>query len=54
MGFPKTVLTVGLLSLIGLASPSLAGMTGSARAIDPSLIGAIRNDPKTIARNFIR
>ena len=48
MGFPKMVLKVGLLSLIGLASPSLAWMTWSARAIDPSLIGAIRNDPKLL------
>jgi hypothetical protein len=39
---------LGLLSLLGFSYPSLAGMTWSARAIDPSLIGAIRRDSKLL------
>jgi hypothetical protein len=39
---------LGLLSLLGFSYPSLAGMTWSARAIDPSLIGAIKRDSKLL------
>ena len=43
---------VWLLLLSGLSSPSLAGMTWSARAIDPSLIGAIRSDSKLLEQTL--
>jgi hypothetical protein len=39
---------LGLLSLLGFSYPSMAGMTWSARAIDPSLIGAIKRDSKLL------
>jgi uncharacterized protein DUF1877 len=39
---------IGLLSLSGFSHPSLAGTTWSARAIDPSLIGAIESDDKLL------
>jgi Domain of unknown function (DUF1877) len=39
---------IGLLLLLGLSNPSLAGMRWSARAIDPSLIDAIRSDNKVL------
>jgi hypothetical protein len=37
-----------LLALLSLSSPSFAGMTWSARAIDPALIGALRSDSKLL------
>jgi hypothetical protein len=39
---------IGLLSVLGLSHTSLAGMTWSARAIDPSLIGALKSDSKLL------
>lgn len=39
---------LGLLSLLGFSYPSMAGMTWSARAVDPSLIGAIKRDSKLL------
>jgi Domain of unknown function (DUF1877) len=39
---------MGLLSLLGLSCPCLAGMTWSARAIDPSLVGALKRDNKLL------
>jgi hypothetical protein len=39
---------VGLLVLLSLSSPSMAGMRWSARAVDPSLIDAIRGDRKLL------
>jgi hypothetical protein len=41
-----------LLSTLGLSSPSLAGMRWSARAIDPSLIDAIKSDSKLLERTL--
>ncbi len=45
-GFKRLVLGAGLLSLLGVSYPSLAGMTWSARAIDPLSIDAIKSDDK--------
>jgi hypothetical protein len=42
--FNNFMMGLGLLSLLGFSYTSLAGMTWSARAIDPSLIGAIKRD----------
>jgi hypothetical protein len=42
------LMAMGLLSLLGFSYPSLAGMTWSARAIDPSLMGAIKSDSKLL------
>jgi hypothetical protein len=39
---------VGLFLLLGLSDASFAGMTWSARAIDPALIGALRSDHKLV------
>ncbi len=46
--FNHFLMGIGLLSLLGFSYPSLAGMTWSARAIDPSLIGAIKSDSKLL------
>ena len=43
---------IGLLILSGLPSLSHAGMTWSARAIDPSLIGALRSDSKLLEKTL--
>jgi|SRR5882762_2700693 len=42
--FKKLLVAMGSLLLLGLANPSLAGMVWTARAIDPSLISAIKSD----------
>jgi hypothetical protein len=39
---------IGLLSLLSLSGPSMAGMTWSARAVDPSSIVAIKSDNKLL------
>jgi hypothetical protein len=46
--FKYFLMGIGLLSLLGLSVPSMAGITWSARAIDPSLIGAIKSDNKLL------
>jgi len=46
--FNDFLMGLGLLSLLGFSHPSTAGMTWSARAIDPSLIGAIKHDSKLL------
>jgi len=46
--FKYFLMGIGLLSLLGFSCPSLAGMTWSARAIDPLLIGAIKSDSKLL------
>jgi hypothetical protein len=46
--FKDFLMGIGVLSLLGLSYPSLAGMTWSARAIDPSLVGAIKSDNKLL------
>jgi hypothetical protein len=43
-----TLIGIGLLSLLGIANPSFAGMVWSARAIDPALIRALKNDSKLL------
>ena len=40
----QTLISIGLLLFLLMSGPSLAGMRWSARAIDPSLIGALRSD----------
>jgi hypothetical protein len=42
--FKRLLGAVGSLLLLGLANPSLAGMIWTARAIDPSLISAMKTD----------
>lgn len=42
--FKKLLAAMGSLLLLGLANPSFAGMVWTARAIDPSLISAIKSD----------
>jgi len=42
--FNKLLVAMGSLLLLGLANPSFAGMVWTARAIDPSLISAIKSD----------
>ena len=46
--FNRFLIGIGLLSLLGLANPSFAGMVWSARAIDPALIGALKSDSKLL------
>ena len=50
--FRHFLMGIWLLPLLGLSSPSLAGMTWLARAIDPSLIGAIRSDSKLLEKTL--
>jgi hypothetical protein len=40
----KLLMAMGSLLLLGLANPSFAGMVWTARAIDPSMISAIKSD----------
>jgi Domain of unknown function (DUF1877) len=42
--FKKLLVAIGSLLLLGLANPSFAGMVWTARAIDPSLVSAIKTD----------
>jgi hypothetical protein len=46
--FKHFLMGIGLLSLLSLSGPSMAGMTWSARAIDPSSIVAIKSDNKLL------
>lgn len=46
--FNRFLIGIGLLSLLGIANPSFAGMVWSARAIDPALIGALKSDSKLL------
>ena len=46
--FNRFLVGIGLLSLLGVANSSFAGMVWSARAIDPALIGALQNDSKLL------
>jgi hypothetical protein len=46
--FAHLLIGICLLPILGLSSPCLAGMRWSARAIDPSLIDALRSDSKLL------
>jgi hypothetical protein len=50
--FNYFLMAIGLLALLSLSSPSLAGMRWSARAIDPSLIDAMRGDRRLLEETF--
>ena len=50
--FKHVLLGIGALCGLGLSSPSLAGMTWSARAIDPSQIAALKKDDKLLERTL--
>src|ERR1700722_16715204 len=46
--YSRFLIGIGLLSLLGIANPSFAGMVWAARAIDPSLVGALKVDSKLL------
>jgi hypothetical protein len=46
--YSRFLIGIGLLSLLGIANPAFAGMVWSARAIDPSLVGALKVDSKLL------
>ena len=48
--FRGLLIGLGLLSLLGLSDPSMAGMRWSARAIEPSSIAALERDSKLLDR----
>lgn len=50
--FKNVLLGVGLLCGLGLSCPSLAGMTWSARAVDPSQIAALKSDDKLLEQTL--
>lgn len=46
--FNKLLVATGSVVLLGLANPSFAGMVWTARAIDPSLISALKSDNRLL------
>jgi hypothetical protein len=50
--FRRPLLAVGLLGLLGVVDPALAGIRWSARAIDPALISAMEKDNQLLDRTL--
>jgi hypothetical protein len=50
--FKHVLLGIGLICGLGLSCPSLAGMTWSARGVDPSQIAALKSDDKLLEQTL--